>query len=337
LIIFYKLIFLFMKVFFILVCVTFFILGILGFQQPRFEMDGFAKKTSRDLREFMASERGLWPEYYDVESVVVDSNLENLRVTYVNHATFLLQSSKYNILIDPIWSDRASPVSFAGPKRVHNPYVAFEDLPAIDYVLITHGHYDHLDVPTLRKLKKSFDPVFVVGLGIENVLFSNLGTDTHVESLGWGEALDLPGLDAFIFETAFHWSKRGLFDYNDTLWGSFVVRLDGKTLYHAGDTGYWTHFKEIGSRYEIDLAMLPVGDYEPRWFMGQSHMNPLEAFDAMRDLGAASAVGMHFGTFQLASNSYQQVLDDFSVAALQNNDLDFVLPLSRDTLEIDIY
>ena len=137
-----------------------------------------------------------------------------------------------------------------------------------------------------------------------------------------------------IFETAFHWSKRGLFDYNDTLWGSFVLQLGGKTLYHSGDTGYWEHFAEFGEKYDIDFAMLSLGDYEPRWFMKQSHMNPAEALKAMRDLGAESAVGMHFGTFQLASNSYQDVLDDFenALSDSENADLDFVLPTDRDSI-----
>ena len=303
-------------------------------QDPQFEMPEFEKKTFADLRAFSKTPRGQWPAYYEVKTVVPEQEVEDVVVTYANHATFLVQTADYNILIDPIWSEYASPVSFAGPKRVHNPYIDFEDLPAIDYVLVTHSHYDHLDIPTLKKLNKRFAPEFVVGLELDKLLYRHLGKNTRVTALNWGQSVDLSAGQKIIFETAFHWSKRGLFDYNDTLWGSFVLELDGKTLYHSGDTGYWKHFAELGEKYDIDFAMLSLGDYEPRWFMKQSHMNPAEALKAMRDLGAESAVGMHFGTFQLASNSYQDVLDDFSSALSdsENADFDFVLPTDRDSI-----
>ena len=292
--------------------------------KPRFSIEGFEKKSFKDLRAFMNEPKGDWPDWVDVEQIV-PSKRSDFEITYINHATFLIQIDGVNILVDPIWSEFASPVQFAGPKRVHLPGVRFEDLPQIDLVLITHNHYDHLDINTITDLETNFAPKFVVGLEVDKYLRRKISKKINVSALNWGEVISFNGVDIY-FEKAFHWSKRSLFDYNDTLWGSFVIKGKNKTVYHSGDTGYSDHFKEIGDKYDIDFAMISVGDYEPRWFMQQSHINPREAFLAMQDLGAQRAVGMHFGTFQLASNSYQQVIDDFNTQSLQFSDLDFVLP-----------
>lgn len=313
-----------MKIIYLL-SVLLFILLFSFFDKPKYSIDGFEQKSFVDLLGFMRSERGEWPTFMNVTQVK-PTQLENeVKVTYVNHATFLIQLGAVNILIDPIWSEYAYPVQFTGPKRIHKPGIALGDLPPIDYVLITHNHYDHLDLGTLRSLEKAFQPQFLVGLDVDKYLVKKIHKNIKIQALNWGDSFVLDGVE-FFFEKAFHWSKRSLFDYNDTLWGSFVIKGFGKTLYHAGDTGYSDHFKEIGSKYSIDFAMIPVGDYEPRWFMKQSHMNPLEAFQSMQDLGALSAVGMHFGTFQLASNSYEQVFIDFDKASAKYQSLNFVLP-----------
>jgi len=313
-----------MKCLYLLLFSALILVGFIALDKPTFSIDGFEKKSLSELYNFMKTPKGEWPEEFEVNTVV-PSLVEGIKVTYVNHATFLIQINKKNILIDPIWSMYASPVQFAGPKRIHEPGINFDDLPRIDYVLITHNHYDHLDLSTLKKLYSVYEPKFLVGLELDKYLQKKIHKDLNVTSLNWGENFVENDVE-FVFEKAFHWSKRGMFDYNDTLWGSFVIKALGRTLYHAGDTGYSNHFKEIGEKYEIDFAMLPVGDYEPRWFMKQSHTTPLEAFTAMQELSARQAVGMHFGTFQLASNSYQKVFDDFNKASDKFPDLNFVLP-----------
>ena len=241
----------------------------------------------------------------------------------------MYRNQDYNIIFDPIYSEFASPVDFAGPKRVHDPILAYDLLPSIDYVLISHNHYDHMDIPTLRNLWKDFNPIFIVGLNSEKYLRSKIDSNIRIIELDWGE--DYKENDLIIsFEEAKHWSKRSLFDNNHMLWGSFIVRSNERLVYHAGDTGYGAHFQKTHEKYgDFDFVMLPIGDYEPNWFMKDSHMNPVEAFLAFKDLNAGIGVGMHFNTFQLADNSYRAVQEDFLNAASKHPELDFRIPLKN--------
>src|SRR6185503_7337082 len=179
-----------------------------------------------------------------------------------------------NVLTDPVWSERVSPVSWAGPKRVRPPGLAFEQLPRIDVVLISHNHYDHLDLDTLRRLERAHQPLFVTCLGNRAFLAQHgLG---RVTELDWWDTAPV-GSGRVLCTPAQHWSGRGLSDRNRTLWGGFVIELADRTVYFAGDTGYCAQFAEIRSRYGVvDVALLPIAAYKPRWFMREQHMNPDE-------------------------------------------------------------
>lgn len=223
-------------------------------------------------------------------------------VTFINHASFLVQLPGVNILTDPIYAERTSPVKFAGPKRVRAPGLAFELLPPIDVVVISHNHYDHLDLETLQRLDGKFHPLFLVPLGDEKLL-KNAGIQ-NVKELDWWEEIQIKDLK-IIFTPSKHWSARGLFDKCESLWGSFMLDHGGRKIYFAGDTGYGSHFKKISERIGApQISLLPIGAYEPRWFMRAFHMNPEEAVKAHIDLGSHLSIGMHLGTFQLTNEAY---------------------------------
>jgi len=224
-------------------------------------------------------------------------------VTFVNHSTVLLQQPGVNILTDPIWSPRCSPVSFAGPKRHRDPGVAFEDLPPLDLVLLSHNHYDHLDLPALRRLaaRGRGATTFAAPLGVGGFLESR--GIAPVRELDWGDSAALCG--AVIHSVpAFHFSGRGLFDRNRALWCGYVLESSFGLVYFAGDTAFGRHFSWIRDRFGPPrVAFLPIGAYEPRWFMSSSHMNPDEALEAHRILGSECSIAIHHGTFQLADES----------------------------------
>jgi L-ascorbate metabolism protein UlaG (beta-lactamase superfamily) len=235
-------------------------------------------------------------------------------VTFVGHATFLIQSPGAVVLIDPMYSRRASPFAFAGPARVRAPGVRFQDLPAVSLVLVSHNHYDHCDRRTLRLLERRFHPAFVTPLGNGRLLGST-GRRRAVE-LDWWESTRAGPL-AITLTPAQHFSARTLFDRNRALWGGFLIEIGGRRILHAGDSGYGSHFREIATRLApIDLALLPIGAYEPRWFMKDIHMNPAEAVQAHLDLGASRSIAMHFGTFQLTPEGIDEPVRELT-AALQ--------------------
>jgi L-ascorbate metabolism protein UlaG (beta-lactamase superfamily) len=236
-----------------------------------------------------------------------------VRVTWVGHATLLVQVDGLNVLTDPIWSERASPVSFAGPKRVRPPGVRFEDLPPIDVVLVSHNHYDHLDVATLVRLRDAFNPRFFVGLG-NGELLSDHGIDRVTEVDWWHAVQVAPGLTITSVPEQ-HFSGRWLTDRNETLWTGYVVSSPSGRVYFAGDTGYGPQFTQARERLgPMRVALLPIGAYEPRWFMGGIHMSPAEAVQAATDLQATTAIPMHFGTFRLADDGEDQPPRDLAAA-----------------------
>ncbi len=221
-----------------------------------------------------------------------------LRVTLVNHSTVLLQQRDCNILTDPIWSERASPVSWIGPRRRRKPGVSWEHLPPIDVVLISHNHYDHLDLPTLRRLAARGECTFVVPAGVGRLLRSqNIGP---VHEVDWGESVALAGVTIHCVP-ALHFSSRGIFDRNMTLWCGYVIEYPDRRAYFAADTAFGPHFAQIRERFgSPHLALLPIGAYEPRWFMSPVHMGPDEAVRAHETLAAETSIAIHHGTFQLA-------------------------------------
>lgn len=218
----------------------------------------------------------------------------HVALTFIGHVTFLIRFGGCVVLTDPVWSSHAGPFGRLGPKRARPPCLPLESLPRLDAALVSHGHYDHLDLPTLKRLPGT---PMVAGLGNKPYLESRGVSPVH--ELDWWQSVDMGGA-RITFVPAQHWSSRTLFDRNTTLWGGFVVQAGGLTVYFCGDAGYSPHFREIAERFpRIDAALLPIGAYEPRWFMAPQHMNPDEAVRAHRDLGARTSVAMHFGTFRL--------------------------------------
>jgi N-acyl-phosphatidylethanolamine-hydrolysing phospholipase D len=224
-------------------------------------------------------------------------------LTWIGHATFYVRMDGSAFLTDPIYSERASPLSFAGPRRLVPPGVPLEALPCLDFVLLSHDHYDHTDLPTVRALAARGVP-FVVPTGLAG-LVKEAGGRVAAE-LGWWQEATLAGVRVTCVP-ARHFSGRGLADRNRRLWAGFVVSGETRRLYHSGDTALFDGFGEIGRRCgPIDLACLPIGAYEPRAIMSPIHLNPEEAVRASVELGARAAVGMHFGTFDLADEALDE-------------------------------
>jgi len=229
------------------------------------------------------------------------------RVTFVGHATVLIQVAGLNILTDPVWSARASPFSFAGPQRVQMPGVAFDELPRIDLVLISHDHFDHLDVATLTRLDERDRPQVIAPLG-NKALLADTMPNSQVSEHDWGDTVGLKGGVRVHLEPMLHGSGRGPFSQQSTLWAAFVVEAGPLKLYHVGDTGYGDGrlFRATGAKYGgFDLAILPIGAYEPAAFMADSHMPPAGAVKVMQDVRARQAMAHHFEAFQLGFEAYE--------------------------------
>ena len=219
------------------------------------------------------------------------------RVTMVGHASVLVQLAGVNVLIDPVWSERVSPVAWAGPRRVSAPGVRFEDLPPIDAVLVTHNHYDHMDAPTLRRLRAAHRPRVIAPLGNDRLIPGG------AETADWGGVIDL-GAVRITLVPAHHWSARAIGDRRRALWCGFVLQSPAGTLYNVGDTGYGDgRIFEAVRDFAPDVALIPIGAYEPRWFMRDQHVNPAEAVQIMRDCGARHALGTHWGVVQLTNEA----------------------------------
>jgi L-ascorbate metabolism protein UlaG (beta-lactamase superfamily) len=261
-----------------------------------------------------------WPSHVSIKNYPLRELAPNEKVsaTFINHSTYLLQLPGLNILTDPVYSERVSPVTFAGPKRVTEAGIPLDMLPKIDVVIISHNHYDHLDLETLKLIDGKTHPLFLVPLGDEKLL--KKGGIQNVKEMDWWEEINVKGT-RLIFTPAQHWSARGLFDKNKSLWGSFMVINETSKIYFAGDTGYGPHFLDIKSRFGApDLSLLPIGAYKPEWFMLSHHLNPEQAVRSHIDLGSLRSLAMHFGTFQLSDEGIDEPVRDLN-AALEKHEI----------------
>jgi L-ascorbate metabolism protein UlaG (beta-lactamase superfamily) len=279
--------------------------------QRFFDPDGVPPKNPLDILRWQFGrdrQRHEWPEW--APSPITDTPPDRVagdkvRLSFVGHASWLIQASGLNILIDPVWSERASPVSWAGPKRHNDPGIAFDALPPIDIVLVSHGHYDHLDTATLSKLAAKSAPRVITPLGNDLTM---RGADSAIkaEAFDWHDRVELGGGLAMTLVPTRHWSARGLFDRNKALWASFVLETPAGKIYVVCDSGYGDgqHFRRVAEAHgPLRLAILPIGAYEPRWFMQDQHMNPSDAVKALADCGAPQALAHHHGTFQLTDEA----------------------------------
>ncbi len=296
-------------------------------ESPNFTNDEFKNVNTvhfKSLWEMFQSslesdvEHAVWPEWIDTNE---DSSPQersygtDVRITYINHATFLLQAGGFNILTDPVFSERTSPFSFVGPKRVHNPGITFSNLPKIDAIIISHDHYDHLDLDSINMLAKRDNPKIFMGLGVGERLS---GSEQIIE-LDWGQSFQIADNFELWFLDVQHFSGRWLNDRNSTLWGGFLLNIEGTKIYFGGDSGYADHYKRAFEQFgAMDIAFLPIGAYAPREFFKTVHMDPYEAVKAHQELASKLSIGMHYGTFQLTAESInepKELLEDAKAKA----------------------
>ncbi len=241
-----------------------------------------------------------WPDWIENKpdsKVHIPLEEDQIAITFINHATVLIQAKGINILTDPVWSKRISPVNWAGPKRSRNPGLSLDELPWIDLVIVSHNHYDHMDMATLKQLNDRFSPVFLVPLGDKKLLLKE--GMKHTTELDWWQSFLMKDNVNITFAPTQHQSGRGIFDWFESLWGSYMINIGSKRVYFGGDAAYSSHYLAIKERLgKPDISLLPIGAYEPRWFMKHVHMNPADAVQAHLDLESKHSIGIHFGTFQ---------------------------------------
>jgi L-ascorbate metabolism protein UlaG (beta-lactamase superfamily) len=261
--------------------------------------------TDRGIRDILRwklkGKAATWPRSVPVSQTIPDASVDGMRATVVGHASVLIQTGGLNVLTDPVWSERASPVSFAGPRRVWAPGIAFDSLPHIDAVLLSHNHYDHMDMVTLRQLHYLHSPIMVTSLGNDTILRRAI-PGVHVVAGDWWDRVDIGKGGEVTIVPAYHWSARTGRDRRMALWSGFMLSTDAGRTYFSGDTGYGNGriFHDVRRRIgRPDLALIPIGAYAPRWFMCAQHTDPNEAVQIMEDLEAVRAVGIHWGVFRL--------------------------------------
>jgi L-ascorbate metabolism protein UlaG (beta-lactamase superfamily) len=262
---------------------------------------------------------------------------QGARIAFVNHSTFLIQVGGLNILTDPVWSVRASPFSWIGPKRIRPPGIRMEDLPRINAVLLSHNHYDHLDIDTVIALQERFHPRFIVPLGVGKFLEEN-GLVSHSE-LDWWTSVPLADNISVEAVPAQHFSGRGMFDRDATLWCGYVIKTALGNIYFAGDSGYNSLiFQQIGTKFKPTVSIIPIGAYKPEWFMSPIHCSPAEAVQIHLDLRSRLSIASHFGTFPLADEGYEDPLSALRLALAERgiSEDSFVALKEGESRQIDV-
>ncbi|HCX49823.1 MAG TPA: MBL fold metallo-hydrolase [Bacillus sp. (in: Bacteria)] len=264
------------------------------------------KKSFQDMRKWQKERRNKIkdlseniPQYPNKRIQELKENRSRTSYTWIGHSTFLLQLDGLNILTDPVWAKR-----MGFQKRLTEPGIPLGELPEIDVVVISHGHYDHLDFPTLKKLKGN--PQYFVPVGMKT-LFEKKGYHNVIE-LSWWKRTEYKGIQVH-FVPAQHWTRRTLTDMNTSHWGGWIFQTAGETFYFVGDTGYFSGFKEIAERFTIDTVFMPIGAYEPEWFMADSHISPEDSVKAFIELEAKQFVPMHYGAYRLADDTGPEALE----------------------------
>lgn len=305
------------------------------FDGKKFFNPGMPERNTGSLLKWLLNrDKGPWPEQPDAyvgDRPATCIEGDSVVLTFVNHSTFLIQTAGLNILTDPVWSKRVGPTSWLGIKRKRPPGLRFEELPPIDVVLLSHNHYDHLDLPTIRKLVKTHNPLFVTPLGVSHLPKSVDGRTTR--ELDWNDTLTINDKLRLTCTQAQHFSNRGMGDRDQTLWCGYLLHTGFGITYFCGDSGYGPHFKHIAEQAEqsggpIKLALLPIGSYRPEWFMAPVHVSPAGAVQAFVDLKARQAVGIHFGTFQQGDDGLFEPAEDLRKALKEKSipDSQFLVP-----------
>ena len=275
---------------------------------------------SKMFKLIFGKQWGRWPSWIDntkKPALKRECDDDHLVLTFINHATFLIEVGDKKIITDPIFSTFAGPFGLFGVKRRRNPGIILDDLPKVDVILISHNHYDHLDLPSLHKIQKKNHAIVIVPLGDKEWLTQE--GIKNVQELDWWESFTIDDQLTVNFVPSQHFSGRGLLDKDTSLWGGYVIVNPHVQIYHAGDTGYSDHFKEIGERFNIDVALLPIGAYKPAKFLQYVHMNPDEAIRAHHDLKSKVAVSMHFETFPLSALNYDEAKNDLQAILAKEN------------------
>jgi L-ascorbate metabolism protein UlaG (beta-lactamase superfamily) len=280
------------------------------------------------LKWKMNSKPVAWPDHVAVTPLPLPPppTGDGIVATWIGHSTFLLRTAALCVVTDPQFSRTAGPASWLGARRTMPPALALEALPKVDLVLLSHDHYDHCDLPSLRFLAKRDGSTIVAPLG-HGGLLKGVGFKNIVELDWWQSATPLPGAE-ITFVPARHWCRRSPFATNTRLWGGFMLRAGGRRAYFVGDSGYEAGlFTEIGRHCgKPDLALIPIGAYEPRWFMRSAHMNPAEAVMVHREVGATRSLAMHWGTFQLTDEGREDPVRDLQKALAPGEDFQVLAP-----------
>lgn len=309
------------------------------FDGEKFFNPGMDKENGlKDVLKWMMNrDRGKWERKNNLPGEKPNPRVEgsSLVITFVNHSTFLIQTEGLNILTDPVWSERVSPFKNAGPKRMVNPGLNMNDLPPIDIILLSHNHYDHLDIDTMKELCRNFHPLILTPLGVGKFLMEH-----HISKwrdFDWWESFAVNEDVKISAVPAQHFSGRGFKDRNKTLWCGYVITTTYGNIYFAGDSGYGSFFKSIGDRFQpITASIIPIGAYLPRWFMSPIHCSPDEAVKIHVDIHSEKSIASHFGTFPLADDGMDEPKIDLKKSLALNYipEDKFIVPVEGKAIKI---